>query len=291
MNEARVDATFDPKRVKETVNRWILGEAERAAQAVTAGIEGYRFNEAAGAIYEFVWGRYCDWYLELAKPVLMGSDEGAKAETRACLAFVRDEILKLLHPFMPFLTEELWANTAKRDRLLALGAWPKLEGLADPKADEEIGWLITLISEIRSVRTEMNVPAGARIPLVVTSGDKAAKERVARHEETIKRLARLDTIAFAKAAPKGAALIVAGQTTAALPLEGVIDMGAERARLAKEIGKAEGDIAKIDAKLGNAQFVAKAPAEVVEENRDRKAELETVAKRLKTALQRIESAA
>jgi valyl-tRNA synthetase len=234
-----------------------------------------------------VWGRYCDWYLELAKPVLMGSDEGAKAETRACLAFVRDEILKLLHPFMPFLTEELWANTAKRDRLLALGAWPKLEGLADPKADEEIGWLITLISEIRSVRTEMNVPAGARIPLVVTSGDKAAKERVARHEETIKRLARLDTIAFAKAAPKGAALIVAGATTAALPLEGIIDMSAERARLAKEIGRAEGDIAKIDAKLTNAQFVAKAPADVVEENRERRSELAALAKRLKTALARI----
>jgi valyl-tRNA synthetase len=287
MNEARVDAGFDPKAAKETVNRWILGEAERAAQAVTAGIEGYRFNEAAGAIYEFVWGRYCDWYLELAKPVLMGSDEGAKAETRACLAFVRDEILKLLHPFMPFLTEELWANTAKRDRLLALGAWPKLEGLADPKADEEIGWLITLISEIRSVRTEMNVPAGARIPLVVTSGDKAAKERVARHEETIKRLARLDTIAFAKAAPKGAALIVAGATTAALPLEGIIDMSAERARLAKEIGRAEGDIAKIDAKLTNAQFVAKAPADVVEENRERRSELAALAKRLKTALARI----
>jgi valyl-tRNA synthetase len=192
---------------------------------------------------------------------------------------------------MPFITEELWANTAKRDRLLALGAWPKLEGLADPKADEEIGWLITLVSEVRSVRTEMNVPAGAKIPLVITTGGKAVKERVARHEETIKRLARLDTIGFARTAPKGAALIVAGQTTAALPLEGVIDMGAERVRLAKEIGRAESDIAKIDAKLGNAQFVAKAPAEVVEENRDRKAELETVAKRLKTALQRIESAA
>jgi valyl-tRNA synthetase len=289
MNEARVDASFDPKSAKETVNRWILGEAERAAQAVTAGITAYKFNEAAGAIYEFVWGRYCDWYLELAKPVLMGSDEPAKAETRACLAFVRDETLKLLHPFMPFITEELWANTAKRDRLLALGVWPKLEGLADSKADEEIGWLIALVSEIRSVRTEMNVPAGAKIPLVITSGAKAVKDRAARHEETIKRLARLDTVSFAKAAPKGAALIVAGQTTAALPLEGIIDMGAERARLAKEIGRAEGDIAKIDAKLANEQFVAKAPAEVVEENRERKAELTVLAKRLKTALARIEA--
>jgi valyl-tRNA synthetase len=291
MNEARVDPAFDPRSAKETVNRWILGEAERATEAVTAGITAYKFNEAAGAIYEFVWGRYCDWYLELAKPVLMGTDEAAKAETRACLAFVRDEILKLLHPFMPFITEELWANTAKRDGLLALGAWPELSGLADPKADEEIGWLISLVSEIRSVRTEMNVPAGAKIPLVITTGGKAVKERVARHEETIKRLARLDTIGFARAAPKGAALIVASQTTAALPLEGVIDMGAERVRLAKEIGRAESDIAKIDAKLGNAQFVAKAPAEVVEENRDRKAELETIAKRLKMALQRIEAAA
>jgi valyl-tRNA synthetase len=289
MNEALVAPGFDPKAVKETVNRWIVGETERAAHAVTAGIEAYKFNEAAGAIYEFVWGRFCDWYLELAKPVLMGADEAAKAETRACLAFVLDEILKLLHPFMPFITEELWAQGAKRDALLALSAWPKLKGLADPKADEEIGWLIALVSEIRSVRTEMNVPAGAKIPLVITSGGKAIKDRTARHEETIKRLARLDAISFAKSAPKGAALIVAGATTAALPLADVIDMEAERNRLRKAIGGHEGDIAKMDAKLSNPQFMAKAKEEAVEEARDRKAELEGMVKRLKSALKRIEA--
>jgi len=289
MNEARLDSAFDPRSARETLNRWILGEAERAVKAVTGAIEAYKFNEAASAIYEFTWGRFCDWYVELSKPILAGGEERARAETRACLAYVRDVILRLLHPFMPFITEELWNKTAARGALLALSAWPELEALADPIADEEIEWLIQLVSEIRSVRTEMNVPAGARVALVITSPAKAVKDRAARHEETIKRLARLDTISFAKSAPKGAALIVAGATTAALPLAGIIDMGAERARLAREIGKAEADIAKIDAKLANAQFIAKAPAEVVEENRERKAELETVAKRLKKALQRIEA--
>ncbi|HXF53294.1 MAG TPA: valine--tRNA ligase [Hyphomicrobiaceae bacterium] len=289
MNDARLDPAFDPRRAKETLNRWVLGEAERAAKAVTAAIEAYKFNEAAGAIYEFTWGRFCDWYVELAKPILAGGDERARAETRACLAYVRDVILRLLHPFMPFITEELWSKTAERPTLLALSSWPELEGLADPIADEEIEWLIALVSEIRSVRTEMNVPAGARVALVITSAAKAVKDRAARHEETIKRLARLDTISFSRSAPKGAALIVAGATTAALLLEGVIDMGAERARLAKEIGRAEGDIARIDAKLANEQFIAKAPAEVVEESRERKAELEALAKRLRSALQRIEA--
>jgi valyl-tRNA synthetase len=289
MNEARAEAGFDPKAVKETVNRWVLGETERAAAAVTAGITAYKFNEAAGAVYEFVWGTFCDWYLELAKPVLMGEDEAARGETRACVAFVLDEVLKLLHPFMPFVTEELWAHGPRREALLALSAWPKLEGLADPSADEEIGWLIDLVSEVRSVRTEMNVPAAAKIPLVITSGAKAVRERAERHEETIKRLARLDTISFAKAAPKGAALIVAGATTAALPLADVIDMEAERKRLAKAIGGHEGDIAKMDAKLSNPQFMAKAKEEAIEEARERKTELESMVKRLKSALKRIEA--
>jgi valyl-tRNA synthetase len=190
---------------------------------------------------------------------------------------------------MPFITEELWANSSERSQLLVLSAWPQLEGLADPKANEEIGWLIALVSEIRSVRTEMNVPAAAKIPLVITTGGKIVKERVERHGGTIERLARLDSITFTKTVPKGAALIVVGDMTAALPLAGIIDMAAERSRLTKEIGKAEADIAKIDAKLSNAQFVAKAPEEVVEENRERKAELQGLIKRLNVAVKRIEA--
>jgi valyl-tRNA synthetase len=178
----------------------------------------------------------------------------------------------------------------KRQNLLALSEWPVLSGLADEAVNEEIGWVVRLISEIRSVRTEMNVPVAAKVPLALPGASAALRERARRHEETISRLARLESITFPKAAPKGAALIVVGDTTAALPLAGVIDMGAERKRLEKEIEKAEGDLSKMDAKLENPQFLAKAKEEAVEEARERKAELEGTIKRLSAAVKRLEAA-
>ncbi len=294
MNECVRQKRFDPKRVKVTLNRWIAGEVERTAAAVTAGIEAYKFNEAATAIYEFTWGTFCDWYLELAKPILIGTDETSKAETRATTAWALDQILKLLHPFMPFITEELWARLVEvgveRDSLLCLSAWPKFSGLANAEADEEIGWLVRLVSEVRSVRSEMNVPGGAKIPLVLVGAGAAERARAERHEETIERLARLDGISFAKTPPKGAAQIVLGQMTAALPLADIIDMGAERARLEREVEKCKAEIKKVDAKLANESFVAKAPPEVVEENRERRADFEETLKRLQAALKRLEAA-
>ena len=293
MNECVRQRAFDPAKVQLMLNRWIVGETEKAAHALTEAIEAYKFNEAAGTIYEFTWGLFCDWYLELAKPVFAGDDDAAMEETRACTAWVLDQILKLLHPFMPFITEELWAHlvehgTARRT-LLALSPWPELSGLASTEAEAEIGWMVRLISEIRSVRSEMNVPAGAKIALVVVGADAAGRARADRHEEAIKRLARLDTISFAKSAPKGAAVIVVGETTAALPLEGVIDMAAERKRLAKDIEKAAGDLAKMDAKLTNPQFMAKAKEDAITEARERKDEVEAIIRRLKAALKRIEA--
>jgi valyl-tRNA synthetase len=294
MNECVRQKKFDPKRVKATLNRWIAGEVERTAAAVTAGIEAYKFNEAATAVYEFTWGTFCDWYLELAKPILTGTDEAANAETRATTAWALDQILKLLHPFMPFVTEELWTRPVEigieRENLLALSAWPKFSGLANAEADEEIGWLVKLISEVRSVRSEMNVPGGAKIPLVLVGAGAAERARAERHEETIERLARLDGISFAKTPPKGAAQIVLGAMTAALPLTDIIDMAAERARLAREVDKCKAEIAKVDAKLANESFVAKAPAEVVEENRERRAEFEATQKKLAAALKRLDAA-
>jgi valyl-tRNA synthetase len=293
MNECVRQRDFDPGSVSQTVNRWIAGEAERAAAAVTAGVEAYKFNEAASAIYEFVWGVFCDWYLELVKPILAGDDESAKAETRATVAWVLDQVLKLLHPFMPFITEELWAHMVehgvRRQSLLALSQWPTLSGLADRDADDEINWVVRLVSEVRSVRTEMNVAAGAKIPLVLTGATEMVKARARAHEDTIKRLARLDAIAFQKSAPKGAALLVIGDATVALPLDGVIDMGAERNRLAKEIEKAEADRAKAEGWLSNAANVAKSPEHVVELNRERVAEAADKIKRLRAALKRIEA--
>jgi len=224
--------------------------------------------------------------------VLTGEDGAAKAETQATVAWVLDQCCKLLHPFMPFITEELWAHNAgatPRNAMLALAEWPKLQGLASPEADEELGWIVDLVGEVRSVRNEMNVPAGTKIPLVVVGAKKAVRERAERNTETISRLARLDSVTFAKAAPKSAALIVIGETTLALPLEGIIDMDAERKRLAKEIDKATSDKGKAESWLANAANVAKSPEHVVELNRDRVAENADRIKRLSAALKRIEA--
>ncbi len=292
MNECVRQHDFDPRTVKNPLNRWIVGETERAAASVTAGLEAYKFNEASGAIYEFVWGVFCDWYLELIKPILAGDDEDAMIETRASVAWVIDQILKLLHPFMPFITEELWTHLVEhgvaRHSLLALSNWPQPKGLADASVDEEIGWVIELISAVRSVRTEMNVPAGAKIPLVVTGVSKETRTRIKTHEDTVMRLARLDDISFAQTTPKGSALIVVEEATYALPLEGVIDMDAERKRLEKEIAKAESDKGKAEVWLANDSNVAKSPEHVVELNRERVAEGGEKIQRLKAALKRIE---
>ena len=208
-------------------------------------------------------------------------------------AWVLDQVLKLLHPFMPFITEELWTHMVEhgeaRASMLVLSTWPQLDGLADPEADEEMGWVVQLVNEVRSVRSEMNVPAGAKIPLVLAGSDNAIRQRANRHKDTISRLARLNAMTFVDTAPKGAALIVFGDTTAALPLAGVIDMNAERARLEREIEKAASEIKKIDAKLSNEQFVAKAPEEVVEEQRERRADFEALTVRLTAALKRFET--
>jgi valyl-tRNA synthetase len=287
-------AGFDPTKMTETVNRWITGEVERTAETITVELEAYRFNEAAGAAYQFVWGTFCDWYLELIKPILNGPDGPAKDETRATAAWVLDEILKLMHPFIPFLTEELWAKTGEagpaREGLLVLTPWPEARGLADRAADEEIGWVIGLVTGIRSVRSEMNVPAGAELELVISGANAETKARGERHGDVIRRLARLSKIGFAAEPPKGSVQIVHGEATAALPLAGVIDIAAERTRLEREIGKAKAEIAKIDQRFANAEFVAKAPTAVIEENEHRKADFSATIEKLGAALKRIKAA-
>ncbi|WP_072390067.1 valine--tRNA ligase [Hyphomicrobium sp. CS1BSMeth3] len=295
MNECRRVAGFDPKKIKHRLNRWIAGETERAAGEIESALKAYKFNEAAGAAYQFVWGIFCDWYVELAKPLLTGADEDAKAETQAAAAWVLDQILPLLHPFIPFITEELWAKTGeygpKRETLLALAPWPRLLGLSDPEADAEIGWVVSLVSEVRSVRAEMNVPAGAKVPLVLVNASADTRARAERHDETLKRLARLETITFEASAPKGAAQIVVGETVAALPLAGVIDMDAEAKRLSKEIDKTVSEIKKVTDRLTNPQFMAKAPEDVIDELRERQSDFEARQDKLKAALARVEAAA
>jgi valyl-tRNA synthetase len=283
---------FDPASAKQTINRWIAGESERALATVTEAIEAYRFNEAAGAIYSFIWHKFCDWYLELIKPILVGND-AADDETRAMTAWVLDRALKLLHPFMPFVTEELWAKIASdgggRESLLILAPWPMHLGLEDAAADAEIGWVIRLISEVRSVRSEMNVPAGARVPLIISGASEETTARAKRHEETILRLARIESMDFGKA-PHGALQIVLDEATLALPLAGIIDVAVESKRLKREIDKVGSEIRQLDAKLANEKFVARAPEHVVEEQRERKADAEATVARLEQALKRLEAA-
>ena len=287
MNECKPDASFDPAKAKLTLNQWIVHEANQCAADVTREIEAYRFNDAAGAIYKFVWNVFCDWYLELAKPVFMGEDEAAKTETRAAAAWALDRILQLLHPFMPYITEELWGAFAKRDALM-VSQWPAFDdALKNDVAAAEMNWVIDLITGVRSVRQEMNVPVAAKIPLIFVGGSADDHAKLARHDEVLKRLARLSEIKNADAAPKGAVQIVHGGAVAALPVADFIDIAAEKARLAKEKDKAEKEIAGIDKKLANKNFVDKAPPAVVEEQHTRRANFEAELVTLDAALARL----
>jgi valyl-tRNA synthetase len=286
MNGVKRDAGFDPANAKLTVNRWILTELSKTVADVTTAIETQRFNEAAASLYRFVWNQVCDWYVELLKPIFMGEDEAAKAEAQACMAYVLEQSYALLHPFMPFMTEELWAHTAERDGLLAHGDWP-VSGFADADAADEINWLVDLVSGLRSARSEMNVPPSATAPLIMVGANAVTSSRLARHEAAICRLARVESISTADVAPKGAAQIIVGEATACLPLGNLIDLGTEKARIEKAIVKNEQEKDRLGKKLSNEKFIANADPDVVAADRERHAELEVQLASLKIALQRV----
>ena len=291
MNECRPVAGFDPASAKLTVNRWILTEAARATNKITLGIESYRFDEAAAAVYQFVWNTFCDWYLELIKPVLNGDDGAAGAETRACAAHVLADILKVLHPFMPYMSEALWDELSGSDEgALALARWPQAD-FADADAAGEINWLVELIGGIRSVRAEMNVPAKARTDLVIVGASDQTRSRLDANTAAIGVLARVDTIRLEAAVPSGSAQILVGEATVALPLAGVIDFDAERVRLEKEIARVDSEISRLDKKLGNEGFIAKAPEAVVQAERDKRGDYVGDREKLEAALKRLQDAA
>jgi valyl-tRNA synthetase len=293
MNNCVAVPGFDPAGVSQTVNKWIVAETASAVADVTKAISAYRFNDAAGAAYHFVYDVFCDWYLEFAKPLFNGADESAKAETRATAAWVRDQLLKLLHPFMPFITEELWARTAAqpRETLLIEAPWPEI---SVPKefysASVEMVWVMELIMGVRSTRSEMNVPAAAKIPLLIrdeSSTKEAFADHLAKNHSLIITMARLSSAEMGTEIPKGSAQFVLGEAVVALPLGDVIDFAKERLRLEKDLKKTEEEIARFDAKLGNEQFVAKAPEEVLEEQRTKRAEAQALATRLREAVARL----
>jgi valyl-tRNA synthetase len=292
MNEARRVEGFDPATVDQAINRWIRGELVQCEREVSVALEAGRFDDAAGALYRFIWNVLCDWYLELAKPVFMGADEAAKAETRATTAWALDQTLKLLHPVMPFITEELWAELGRdgppRDGLLITTAWPELpDAFIDPEAEREIGWLVDLVTEVRQLRGEMNLPPAAKPPLTFIGPDAEISGRIERHHDLLKTLARVSEITTADVTPAGAVTLVSGGATAALSLAGLIDLTAERARLVKEIAAYDSDIAHVNKKLGNPNFVAKAAPAVIEEQRAKLAEAQAGKARLEAALARL----
>jgi valyl-tRNA synthetase len=293
MNGCARVAGFDPMSAREPLNRWILGEAAKAVAETSAAIESYRFNDAANAAYRFVWSVFCDWCLELAKPVLQsGEPSPARTETQATIAHVLDTVYALLHPFMPFVTEELWTIKGEagpaRAGVLALGPWPGADFPIDAAAEAEIGWVVDLVSEIRSVRSEMGVPAAAQpaLTLVAPSAELAAVAR--RWGETIRRLARVGELVFADASPPGSLQIVVRGALAAIPVAGILDIAAESARLGKEIAKEKGEVAKVDAKLANADFLARAPEEVVTEHHERREAARARILKMSAAQERLE---
>ena len=265
MNGCGVDPSFDPTNCSQTINKWIVGKVSVAAKNIAEGIDDYKFNEAASSAYQFTWGTFCDWYIELAKPIFYGDDSLEKSETQATAAWVLEQLMLLLHPFMPFITEELWEKMGgQRDSMLISAAWPDLGDLTDAGAEDEMDWVVRLITQVRSVRAELNVSDNAKVPLILKNAEAIAITCVERYGELIKRLARFDAIEISDASvPEGAAQTVLGTTTLVIPLAGVIDINEEKARLEKELAKLDFEVNRIDKKLANKSFTSKAPADVV----------------------------
>ncbi|NNU81351.1 valine--tRNA ligase [Halovulum dunhuangense] len=285
MNECSPQPDFDPKSCTATVNRWIVGETARVRESVDEALTAFRFNDAANALYAHVWGKVCDWYVEFAKPLLQSDDAALVAETRATMAWAIDQCLILLHPIMPFITEQLWGDIAPRAKMLVHADWPTYTAsqLADAEADAEMGWVIGLIEDIRSVRAETRVPVGAKVPLIQLDLDAAGQAALARNRALIERLARVSEFQTAAAAPKGAVTLPVPGGTFCLPLADVIDLDEERARLEKALGKLQKEMGGLKAKLSNEKFVANAPEEVVDEARARLEELEADEAKLNAA--------
>jgi len=272
-----------------TVNKWIVGETAKVREVVDEALENFRFNDAANALYAFVWGRVCDWYVELSKPLLLDGDEATKAETQATMAWVMDQCLILLHPIMPYVTEELWGILGERQKMLIHADWPDYSAadLVDPQADRELNWVISVIEQIRSARAQVHVPAGLYIPVLCNELDAAGEQAWARNEVMIKRIARIDSLARVDALPKGCITVTVEGGNFGLPVAEIIDVAEEKERLEKTLGKLEKELGGLRGRLNNPKFVASAPEDVVEEARENLALREEEEGKLRAALDRL----
>jgi valyl-tRNA synthetase len=287
MNGA-VDSAAAVPTPTATVNKWIIGETAKTRTAVDEALENFRFNDAANTLYAFVWGTVCDWYVEFSKPLLMDGDAATKTETQAVMAWVLDQCLILLHPIMPFVTEELWGTLGARPKMLVHGDWPTYGAeLIDAEADREMNWVIALIDQVRSVRAQMHVPAGLHVPLLVTELGDAGRAAWDRNAAMIQRLARIESLSDAATLPKGCATIAVEGATFGLPLAGLIDVTEEKARLEKTLGKLAKEIGGLRGRLKNPKFVESAPGDVVAETRENLALREEEEARLRAALDRL----
>ncbi|PIE09330.1 MAG: valine--tRNA ligase [Rhodobacterales bacterium] len=290
---AEMNGVFDvtpATGAKAAVNRWILFETAKVREEVDAALKAYRFNDAALSLYAFVWGKVCDWYVELSKPLLQGDDAEAKAETQAVMGWVLDRCLMMLHPFMPFITEELWGTLRDRPALLAVSDWPEdnMSDFTDDAAHAEMSWVIAMIEGVRSARAQMNVPAGLYVPILRLEGDDASRAAWAANEVMIKRLARIDSLEDAASAPKGSMTVATPGATFALPLADIIDVSAEKARISKNLVKTEKEAMGLRKRLDNPKFRANADDDVVAEAEANLAAREAEIAQLSTALERLE---
>jgi len=265
MNGCQVDLEYNPHNCQETLNKWIISKVSETSAKIAKGIEDYKFNEAAGAAYQFTWGTFCDWYIEFAKPIFDGKDSEIKSETQATAGWILEQLIHLLHPFMPFITEELWGKLGRdRSSMLIVSSWPEFNDLIDADAEREMDWVVQLIAQVRSVRAELNVQDAVKVPLILRYAEDHAVSYAKRHGELVKRLARLEKIEISDAdVPEGAVQSVIGTTTMVIPLAGFVDIEQEKARIEKEISKLDSEIDRIDKKLANKNFITKAPADVV----------------------------
>ncbi|MEL7216577.1 MAG: class I tRNA ligase family protein, partial [Pseudomonadota bacterium] len=288
MNGA-IGGQADVPQATATVNKWIIGETARLREKVDAALEQYRFNDAAGALYAHIWGVFCDWYLEFSKPLLA---EGApeREETQAVMAWALDQCLVMAHPVMPFITEQLWGDLGERSKMLVHADWPEYGvEIADASADAEMAWVIGLIENIRSLRAEMGLSPSAKLTLALVGADDTAQGRLERNRVLIERMARLEPVQFAGEAPEGSVTLPIEGAEACLPLKGLVDVAAETARLKKALAKLEKEVGGLKGKLSNEKFLAKAPEDVVAEQRERLGTAEGELAKLQMAAARVAS--
>lgn len=292
-HQCKLDDAFQPEKCTLAINKWIVAEVQKLGQYLAKQLENYRFDEASAALYQFVWGQFCDWYVEFTKPIFFGENLEEQTETRAAAAWALGQILHLLHPFMPFITEELWQDLSGGKKLIS-SAWPAYADTKathlyhDKEAQEGIQWLIKLISEIRTVRADMNVPAGALLPLFYTEGNNVISKRLAAYGDVLSKMARLPSIEYS-GSTEGLVPVLVDQDTFLLQIGNVMDLNEEKQRLNQKLKEMQKEILQLDTKLQQPDFVNKAPADVVEKNQARLAEARVQQQKLEVALSRLQS--